>query len=282
MENNPRVIKAPDSLFTIKNAQKYDKTEKNKNSLETAQKKKESLENDIKLLNNQLSNKNNELNDLKTKADNIIHEAKQKKSSLLKDAEITAAGLIEDAKKNVEEITAKAREDGNKQGHDEGYTAGLEECKKEHAAIIKTANEKAEQTLLTAQKQVKSYFESVENEIVNLVIEVSKKIIPQQFADNPQLILPVVQTALKKVKNQTDIEVRTSNNTYELVLAAKTELQSMLSGNVRLNIKADDSLSDGDCWIETPEGSIDARLSSQLNEMKKSLKEVVGKYEPDA
>lgn len=42
----------------------------------------------------------------------------------------------------------------------------------------------------------------------------------------------------------------------------KSELQNILSGNVRLDIKSDDSLSDGDCWIETPDGSVDADFIS--------------------
>lgn len=281
-DNEPHVVKAPEPLFIINSSPDDSSADKNNElredyqyKLDEAQQKKISIEDDIEKLENELNDKQLELKELREKADLIIKEAQDGKEDILHEAEKISAEKIKAANDKVIEIT----QDAKNTGHDQGYKEGLEQSLSEQENLIKTANEKAARIIDEAERQVDACYKDAEQDMTDIVIAVSQKIISQQFTDMPQLVLPVVQEALKKVKNQTSVEVRVSPNTYEFALAARSELQSILEGNARLTIQADESLTDGDCWVETPDGSIDAKLLSQLSEIQKMLKEVVGKYE---
>ncbi|WP_196591824.1 FliH/SctL family protein [Pectinatus frisingensis] len=255
--------------------EKPDITDNVQTDIDKLRQKKITLQTELKRLTDAIADKQTSLADLQKKADLIVKNAQEKSDSILQKAEADCTEKLQAADNEVEKIKQTARQSG----HDEGYQKGLDDSKVQAQQTVKTADDKAIRVVSNAEQQVQEYFGTVENDLVDLVMEVAGKIIPQQFTDMPQLILPIVQSALAKVKNQTTIEIRVSANSYEFASAAKSELQNVLSGNVRLSIKTDESLSDGDCWIETPDGSIDARLLSQLNEIKKSLKEVLGKHE---
>ena len=105
-----------------------------------------------------------------------------------------------------------------------------------------------------------------------------EKILPQHFLDTPQVILPVVREAIKHVRDQKEVKVHVEPDSYDLVLLARGEFQSMLTdGTAILEIISDEALKPGDCVIETPNGGVDARLSTQLGLMKRAVESVLNK-----
>ena len=63
---------------------------------------------------------------------------------------------------------------------------------------------------------------------------------------------------------------------YDLVLMARSELRGILVGaNAELFIEQDEGLSMGDCVIETPSGSVDARLATQIELVRQAVREVM-------
>ena len=49
----------------------------------------------------------------------------------------------------------------------------------------------------------------------------------------------------------------------------------MTAGDSSLSITSDESLKPGDCLVETPNGSVDARLQTQIEQLKKAVREVM-------
>ena len=122
---------------------------------------------------------------------------------------------------------------------------------------------------------METYVQEAEKQIVTIVMEVADKILPQHFIDVPQVILPLVRKALLKVRDQSQIVIHVCPESYDMVLMAKAEFQSLLEGNSVLTVKSDESLANGDCVIETPNGTVDARLATQLELIKKSVQDVM-------
>ena len=59
---------------------------------------------------------------------------------------------------------------------------------------------------------------------------------------------------------------------------ARDEFRAMLTGgNANLEVQSDESLKPGDCLLETPNGSVDARLQTQLEMLKEAVKGVLAK-----
>ena len=124
------------------------------------------------------------------------------------------------------------------------------------------------------------YFIQAEDDIIKVVIMSIEKILPQHFLDAPQVILPVVREAIKHVRDQKEVIIHVEPYSYDLVLMARSELKSMLTdGTANVEVVSDDALKPGDCVIETPNGGVDARLSTQLGLLKKAVKSVLNNQE---
>ncbi|MBQ3863755.1 MAG: flagellar assembly protein FliH, partial [Schwartzia sp.] len=102
-----------------------------------------------------------------------------------------------------------------------------------------------------------------------------EKILPQHFIDVPTVILPLVQKALLKVKDQPSVTVRVAPDSFDLVLMARSEMQNLLEGNAVLEVHSDENLGPGDVVLETPNGDVDARVSTQLESVRKAIQDVM-------
>ena len=186
--------------------------------------------------------------------------------------------IIADAKKDATVILEDAKKEGMEKGIKEGRETGEEKIQKELEEIIRQANAKAEKTLQDAKELTAEYFVRAEDDIVAVVMMAIEKILPQHFLDVPQTVLPVVREAIKYVRDQKEIKVHVEPESYDLILMARSEFQSMLTdGTAVLEVVSDETLKPGDCVIETPNGGVDARLLTQIELMKNSIQSVLSK-----
>lgn len=209
------------------------------------------------------------------RAKKMIAEAEVIRADIFAAAQAKAAEITQAAMADAENIAAEAAQTGQKSGYDEGYEAGFKAAQEEQREIIAAANAKAERTIATAQEEMKLCLLAAEQQIVEMTMRIVEKVLPQHFIDVPQVILPVVNKALEKVRDQNGIVIRVAPDNYEFVLMAKNEFQAMIDGNEMIQIVSDPSLAASDCVIDSLNGSVDARLATQLELIKKSIQEVM-------
>lgn len=225
--------------------------------------------------------------DLKAQAEQIKQQAEDlKKTSekqaqkILDKAQAEAEKIVEDTKQEAKELLDKVQKEGYDKGYADGKEQGIkdgkEKIEEELAEIVRQTNEKAQKTLRDAKEQTADYFIKAEDDIVKVVVMAIEKILPQHFLDAPQVILPVVREAIQHVRDQKEIIIHVEPYSYDLILMARSEFKSMLTdGTATVEVISDDSLQPGDCVIETPNGGVDARLSTQLELMKRAVKSVL-------
>ena len=294
MNTEPFIIEAPKSkkFFEMEDApednfSEYDSPEENLDSVAEAEKEAEKI-----------------LSEAAEQSEKILAEAFQRSKDAeekLKEADFQAKMIIQETQNECDQILSevrgraeeeaketheKARQEGHKVGYDEGYTEGVNQgridgekaVRNEMKDLINHTNAKAEKTLKDAKIQTSEYFTRSEDEIVKVVMMAIEKIIPQHFLDVPHIVLPVVREAIEYVRDQKEIIVHVEPDSYDLVLMARNEFQAMLTdGAAILDIVSDETLSPGDCLIETPNGGVDARLSTQIETMKDAIKKVLNK-----
>ena len=197
-------------------------------------------------------------------------------------AQAECEGMLNDAKQEAERLRAEAREAGHAEGfeagHAEGFKKGDKDAHDELKQIIDDANQKAQKTIKDAKRATAEYFFRAEDDIAKILMMAIEKILPQHFIDVPKDILPVVRESIKYVRDQKEIKVHVEPNSYDLVLTARGELQSLLTdGTAILEIISDDALKPGDCVVETPNGGVDARLSSQMDALTNSVKSMMNR-----
>ena len=209
---------------------------------------------------------------IKAEAEEIKRQAEELKAE--------AEQIIEDTKKEAEELLERVHKEGYDAGYEEGKEDGIKDGKEhieeELADIVRQANDKAQKTIQDAKEQTAEYFIRAEDEIVAVVMMAIEKILPQHFLDVPQTVLPVVREAIRHVRDQREIKIHVDPDSYDLVLMARSEFQSMLTdGTAIIEVVSDEALKPGDCVIETPNGGVDARLSTQLELMKTAVQSVL-------
>lgn len=208
---------------------------------------------------------------MKAEAEIMRQEAEALKAEIEKLRE----DMLAAAQAEIDEAKQKGEKDGYAEGLDKGYKEGTEKAYAEQRKAILDANEKAQKTISDAEAEKDAAVQHAEAEIVDLAIGVVNKILPEQFSDAPQKILPLVKTALLKIKDQSKIIVHVAPEHYDFVLMAKSEYQNMLTGNAVLEVQSDENLKPGDVLLESPNGDVDARLTTQLEQIKSALQDVI-------
>ena len=151
-----------------------------------------------------------------------------------------------------------------------------EAAPEEMEAAIRAANAQAEKTLRDAKDASADYVQKAEKDVTTIAMSVVEKVLPQHFIDVPQVILPLVREAILKVKDQKELLIHVPPASYGLVLMARDEFRSLLTyGDATLEVLSDDSMQPGDCLVETPNGSVDARLATQIEMLKQAVKDVM-------
>ena len=210
--------------------------------------------------------------EIKNHAQELENKSWEELEAAQKESDKIVADTKLDAEKLLEKVKKEGYDAGYKEGKEKGIADGKEKIEKDLDKTIKQTNKQAEKTLQDAKEQTAEYFIRAENDIAKVLMMAIEKILPQHFLDVPQVILPVVRETIKYVREQKQIKIHVEPYSYDLVLMARSEFQSMLTdGASIIEIISDDALKPGDCIIETPNGGVDARLSTQIELMKKAI-----------
>lgn len=210
------------------------------------------------------------------RASDTLREAQVNAEIIRQEAQAEHDKLLENAQQQIAELKEKAQQEGRREGYEAGHADGEQKAREELADIIRQANAKAEKTLADAKKATQDYVQQAEKDVVSIAMSVVDAILPQHFIDVPQVVLPLVKEAILKVKDQKEIIVHVPPDSYDLVLMARDEFRTILTyGDAVLTIQSDESLSPGDCLIETPNGSVDARLATRLELLKQAVRDVM-------
>lgn len=215
------------------------------------------------------------LEEHRRKAAKLLEEAEFQRNTVLAEAKAQVEALLAEAQTDALQCKTLAQEEGRAEGYQSGHEEGRSAAKAEMEAAVLAANEKAQRTMQIAENEAKCTVLRAERQILDIVLAIADRVIPQHFMDAPQCILPLIQKALEKVKDQNAIVVRVSEENYEFVLAAKDELQMRLDGDEGLSISADPVLGNDGCIIESANGNVDAKLQTQLEIVKKAVQEVM-------
>ena len=112
---------------------------------------------------------------------------------------------------------------------------------------------------------------SFETLVVETAFEMAKKIVQREVEDRT-IINENVKSALNKIIGANEVKLKLHPQDYEeLTEDSKNMLHT--SSFQKIKIEPDERIEKGGCYIETEIGSVDARISTQLNELKKKLQD---------
>jgi flagellar assembly protein FliH len=219
-----------------------------------------------------------EANEIVQMADMAALKEKQEKTQ-------EAETALAQAKEEAERITAQAQqyvkdlEDGMRKTLDDEKTAALNQAREngvkegyaEGKAEVDRLIERTHLVLERAQDKRGEILVQTEEEVINLVLLMARKVIRVISENQRDVVISNVIEALKKVKDRGNIIIRVNLADVKLTTEHTKDFIKMLEGVKSIQVAEDSSVDSGGCVIETDFGEIDARISSQLAELESKI-----------
>jgi flagellar assembly protein FliH len=192
--------------------------------------------------------------------------AQQEAETILADAKAKAEELETQTRSTLDDEKKEALEQGREAGRLEGYEDG----KVEVTRLI----ERTQTVLERAQDKRGDILAETEQEVINLVLLMTRKVVKVIADSQREVIISNVEQALKKVRDRGNIIIRVNLADLKLTTEHTKEFIQMLEGVKSIQVAEDSSVDAGGCIIETDFGEIDARIASQLAELQAKILEV--------
>ena len=106
-----------------------------------------------------------------------------------------------------------------------------------------------------------------EGDLLKLSRLVAKKIILQEVRQDPGILARIVAATVSCCAENDRITIRLSPADYEAVRSNRIKFEGVPGDADRVMLAADESISLGGCLVETPTGTVDARIEAQLDEV---------------
>ena len=112
-------------------------------------------------------------------------------------------------------------------------------------------------------------YEEAEEQMVQLVLDIAKKVISDELTQNKEAILSLVKKALQKCAFKKMLVLKVSPLDFDFILENKGRICMMVEGISDIEIVSELSLDQGSCIIETPSGEINSSMDIQIKEIEK-------------
>ena len=224
----------------------------------------------------------------KEEANNIIEDAQKAAFTEVKRKTDEAQVIKQQAEAEAEQIIADARAKGyeveseirqtieaeRRTAIDEGRESGKNEGFADGKAEVDRLIERTQTVLERAQDKRAEILSETEQQIIDLVLLITRKVIKVISENQRDVIINTVRESLKKVKSKGDIIIRVNLADLQLATEHKEYFIRMVENAKSLQIVEDSSVDPGGCIIETDFGEIDARIASQLSELETKILEI--------
>ncbi len=158
--------------------------------------------------------------------------------------------------KRITDEREKAFHQGNTEGHQRGLSEGLKEAEKVLQNLNKAINDSITQR--------EALFEESKEKILELVIQISKKVTYGAITIDPEKTLDIIVGVIDTLIDRSNLKIKVNPDHLPIV---EQNIDKFLRGSAtikEIKIEPDPRVKYGGCFIETPVGDIDARLDSQF------------------
>jgi flagellar assembly protein FliH len=200
---------------------------------------------------------------LEQQARGLIDTAEARAKALLEDAYARASAMLADAGARGDELVASVSAKAQADGH----AAGTAAADREMSDMMATMRNLVDMARVERHKLM----ESAEPELVRLAVGIAERVLHQQIALDRGVVVEMAKVAIARLVEKESITVRVNPGDLERMKEHRDELLD--SGEIKnFRVVEDQRVDRGGVLVETDGGTIDARISTQLNEAKRVLK----------
>ncbi|HEX7057690.1 MAG TPA: FliH/SctL family protein [Bacilli bacterium] len=208
----------------------------------------------------------------------IMNEANQLANQIIQDATAEADRIRAEANAEIrkwwderrkEDAAAaeQARLKAEEQGYREGWNNAEQAAREQYAGLIREAKD----VLTLAQQMRKEMILEAEPFLVELSCAIAEKIIRRELSVGDDWLKETIQTYLREERDKKTIIIAVNPKQFASLAAVREEFALAVGSQSELRIVPDAAVTENGVMISTPFGSVDARIDTQLMEIRQAL-----------
>ncbi|WP_258525516.1 FliH/SctL family protein [Paenibacillus sp. YN15] len=210
------------------------------------------------------------LQDAENVAEEQIRQALEEAAGLRAAAQQEIEGWWEERRSQDREAAEEARQSGFQQGFQAGQEQAEVKVLEQYDQLLGDARTVLEQ----AYDLKRQIIQESEPFLVELATAIAGKIIQRELSSNPQWVIEMTKGVLARKREKGTVTLCVSPKQFAYIRDARDELKLSVDSQAELEILPDSTIDDFGCVVRTAFGSIDARVDTQLKEIKLALQQL--------
>jgi len=202
--------------------------------------------------------------DVSAQTEELLEEARAEADRIIADANAQAEEILSAAQLNADAMKNLARQDGEKEGYNEGTQRAAMELKDSQAQM------QAEIDRMTNEFMERQM--NMEREIVEMCLPVFEHVFSAELSGRKDVIYHLLDHCIMKIERTGQMQIKVSDANAEYIKSKKDEIQGKIGAEVGLDIIADPLLNDSQCIIETDGGIFDCSIDTELENLIRDIK----------
>ena len=170
---------------------------------------------------------------------------------------------------NEEEYLQRLEDEKKEQIYNAGKEDAIRELQSQYSRKLQTKFEEYDNLMKSVDERLIEYKTSFDKIVLDASFLIASKIIKKSISESP-IIFDTIKESTSKIIGANNIVIRLNPADVELIQESEVNLLDNKSYS-NLKFEADDRIEVGGCFIESEIGNVDARITSQLNELKTKL-----------
>ncbi|WP_282941808.1 FliH/SctL family protein [Paenibacillus sp. RC67] len=215
------------------------------------------------------------LQDAQTFAEEQVRAAMDEAAAVREQAQTEIQQWWNEQRENDEQLQVQLKDDGFRQGYENGLKESEEHLREQYNEMLQEASQILDQAYRLKQQII----QEAEPFLIQLSCAIAEKIISRQLTVEPEWIIELIQSILSRRREKGIITLCVAPAHFSYIQDAREELLLHIDSQAELQIIPDPSVHDHGCVVRSNFGSIDAKIDTQLNEIKNVLQHLAVRNE---
>ena len=201
----------------------------------------------------------------------ILAQAQAEADGILVVARLESEKIIDDAKQRAELLFEQKKQ----QGYQEGVSRLQDEILERRAQLEEEFRQKEaelEQTAQVLQADYEAKLDSMEADMVDVMIRVFHKVFNIQFDNKKQILLHLIKDTLLGIDAGKNFIIRVAESNYKFIESHVADIKEKIGNDVTIDVVNDMNLEENDCIIETATGVYNCGIDMVLSNLEKDIK----------
>jgi flagellar assembly protein FliH len=172
-----------------------------------------------------------------------------------------------------EDYFKKQLEQNYEEGHLAGQKEAVENLEKDYSNRLQKKVEYMDKVLKVCNTKLSDYDKAFDEIVIRLSLTIAERIVKREILQD-SIINNVLKDSIRKVLGANNMIVKLNPADFDIITSqgGSDFGRDTLS---KIKFESDERIEPGGCMVETDIGNVDARISSQVNEMKKQLEAAI-------